>query len=177
MLGATIRTRKDKAEARKQGDVRGWFAKLPRGRPPKQSLVAATDSPAKRLIDEANATATKKSRTGEREQAKWNSEEKFPILKEAVSAHVKLLPELKTIVTECEQGGDMSGLSTLTKPTLRNLVRYYFDAKPKGLSGMNKDDLVAEVSQRIVVTATELAATELGNEMVVDDNNEMDITP
>jgi len=135
-------------------------------------LVAAV---AEVSADKETTKAKRKEDAANKEKEKEDKKKKEA--EEEAAKKAELLPELKTIVAECEQGGDVSGLSTLTKPTLCNLVRCYFDAKPKGLSGMNKDDLVAEVSQRIVVTATELAATELGNEMVVDDNNEMDITP
>jgi hypothetical protein len=38
-------------------------------------------------------------------------------------------------------------LKKLTKALLVNIVKYYYDAKPSGLSGMNKDKLVAEVAE------------------------------
>ena len=98
---------------------------------------------------ESAATAAKEK------EAKKKKEEEEKAAKKA-----QLLPELTALMLPFETGtGRTDDLTSLSNEQLRYILKYYFDAMPKGLSQMKKDALVAEVVLRIVpLGATEEAA-------------------
>ena len=82
-------TRKQKADAKEKGDIRGWFAKMPRGRPKKEvntEIVDKARCDMKRAADKLPDPPGKRMRNEEGEAYnKWRStDEMFGTLKTAV---------------------------------------------------------------------------------------------
>ena len=66
---------------------------------------------------------------------------------ELATKKAELLPGLQSIMAEYETGRAVAAdLNKLTVQMLINIIHYYYDLMPKGLSLMKKSDLVSEVA-------------------------------
>jgi hypothetical protein len=59
-------------------------------------------------------------------------------------------------------------LNKLTVQMLINIIHYYYDSMPKGLSSMKKSDLVSEVANQIVISPNVTSSAEVGGKDDMD---------
>ena len=99
-MSAQFRTRKQLEEARKSGDIRGWFGKLPRGRPPKEIAVPA-EAPVQSTVSESGRSdlSSETSSRGSKNCTSWNSDESFPFLRDAVVSSKAGLPAVGLVAS------------------------------------------------------------------------------
>jgi hypothetical protein len=91
---------------------------------------------------------------------------------ELAAKKTELLPELQLIMAEYKtERAVAADLNKLTVQMLINIICYYCDSMPKGLSLMKKPDLVSEVANQIVISPNATSSTEIGGK------DDMDIIP
>ena len=76
------------------------------------------------------------------------------------------LPTLKLVMAKYEAGESLAGLKDHTASMLKDIVKYYYGVKLKGLSTMKKPELMEEVRKRVVVAGVDA----IGNNYAIGNN-------
>ena len=102
----------------------------------------------------ADMESEKQARKATAAQKQTDKAEKQRATEEAEAAQkVKVLPALKEKMAKFESGDDklIDGLNAFSASTLKDIIKFYYGEKVKGISTMKKSGLVAEVAKRVVV--------------------------
>jgi len=125
----SCRTRKDQATLRDVGDIRGFFGKLPQGRPPKRK-VAPPDAQSEIDTKKTDQAEKKKAEKEAREKKKSQASE------DEKGKKARLHPELKD---EVDKG--LEHVLSLSKARLSDILKYFFDDQTKKVYQMKVSEL------------------------------------
>ena len=78
------RTRHEKEQMKRQGNLYGWYAVLPVGRPKKKATVSDNDTGTKATGKRKDVPSTTTASTNKKTRTNWRLEENFAVLRQSV---------------------------------------------------------------------------------------------
>ena len=142
-----ITTRKQRDTARERGDIRGWIglqsAKQAVGRPKK-----ALDRSGTNVDNEEQEAKKQKMKKAEKQKAAELIDEAQR--SEAMPVLMELMGRFET--ADKNDNNLEDGIKALSANVLKDILKYYYSVKIKGMSTMKKPDLVMAVINQFLVS-------------------------